>query len=58
MSDSGKEDSEMALESNHGLMEPNILENGEKIELMEKVDSFMLMETYTMVSGLMIKLME
>lgn len=58
MSGSGMEDLEMVTENKHGLMEQNILVSGEKIEHMEKVDSFMLMETFMMVSGLMIRLMD
>jgi hypothetical protein len=47
----------MVKVSKHGLMEPNILENGKKIKLMVKEDSFMSMVIFMMVSGLMIKLM-
>lgn len=54
----GKADLEMVLENRLGLMVPSTLENGEKTELMVKENSFTLMETFTMVSGLMIKLMD
>lgn len=37
----GKEDSEMGKENNHGLMERNIWENGEKTELTVREGSFM-----------------
>ena len=53
----GKEDSEMALVSRHGLMAPSILVNGVKTKLMVKGNSSMSMETYTMDFGRMTKLM-
>ena len=54
---SGKVGSEMVLESRLGLMVPNILESGERTELMEKEDSFMLMVIFMMDFGQMIKRM-
>jgi hypothetical protein len=50
-------DLEMDLVNKFGLMEQNILVNGEKIKLMEKENLSMLMETFTTDSGLMIKRM-
>ena len=47
----------MDLVNKFGLMEQNILVNGEKIKLMEKENLSMLMETFTTDSGLMIKRM-
>ena len=47
----------MDLVNKFGLMERNILVNGEKIKLMEKENLSMLMETFTTDSGLMIKRM-
>ena len=55
--DSGKVGSEMALENRLGQMVQNILVSGEKTELMEKEDSYMLMEIFMMVFGQTIKLM-
>ena len=54
---SGKADSEMVRENSHGQMELNTLENGKKIEHMERVDLYMWMEMCMMDHGLMIKLM-
>lgn len=45
----------MERESSNGLMELNILENGEKIVLMAKVNLSMWMEISTMASGRMIR---
>lgn len=53
----GKEVLEMGMENRNGLMELLILVNGVKTELMERVDSFMLMEISMMDCGLMIKQM-
>lgn len=52
---SGKEDSVMDLVSKCGLMAPNMLVSGGKIELMVKENSSMLMVTFMTVSGLMIR---
>jgi hypothetical protein len=52
---SGREASVTGLESKHGLMVPNILENGKRIERTAKVDSFMSMGIYMMDFGQMIK---
>jgi hypothetical protein len=54
----GEEASEMALENRHGQMEQSILVNGKKTELMEKEDSFTLMEISMKGSGLMTKQMD
>ena len=48
----------MGTVSKDGQTEPNILESGEKIELMEKVNSFTLMETFMMVFGQTTRLMD
>lgn len=53
----GKEGLEMDMESKSGWMGPSTQVNGEKTEHMAKENSFMLMETYTMAFGQMIKLM-
>jgi hypothetical protein len=55
--DNGKEVLEMGMENRNGPMVLLILVNGVKTELMERVDSFTLMETSMMDCGLMIKLM-
>ena len=54
---SGREDSVTDLENRPGLMVLNMQENGEKIELMAKVDLSMLTETFMMVTGPTIRLM-
>ena len=53
----GKEDSEMDMENNSGLMVRNMLESGRKTELMVKVNLSMLMGIFMRVNGQMIKLM-
>lgn len=55
--ENGKVDFVMVTENSSGQMVLNMLVNGEKIVLMVKVASFMLMETYMTDSGLMIRLM-
>ena len=47
----------MDLENRHGQTEPSILESGEKIGLMVKEGSFMLMVAVMKEIGKMIKLM-
>lgn len=47
----------MAKENKHGLMVPDILVSGEKIEPMERVDLFTLMVTSMMDFGQMIRQM-
>ena len=47
----------MGLENKPGPMEPSILVNGGKTELMEKGDSSMWMGTFMMVSGPMTRQM-
>jgi hypothetical protein len=53
--DNGKVDSGMDLENKRGLMVQSTQENGEKIEPMEKEDSFTLMAIFMMDIGLTIK---
>lgn len=55
MLENGKGDLEMAMVSRLGQMELNTLESGERIGLMEKEGSFMLMETSMMDFGLTTK---
>lgn len=45
----------MVMESRYGPMALNMSESGEKTELMERVNSFMLTATFMMVSGQMIR---
>jgi len=55
---SGLEVSEMDMEFNNGLMEPDMKDNGEITELMERVNSHTLMVIFMKVIGLTIKLMD
>ena len=54
---SGLVDSEMVMESSNGQMAPGTKVNGRIIEPMEKVNSLILMVTYTRVIGSMTKQM-
>ena len=54
----GLEVSEMDMGFNNGLMEPDMKDNGEIIELMERENSHILMVTFMRETGLTIKLMD
>lgn len=55
---SGSVDSEMDLVSSNGLMVPGMRVTGKIIELMEKENSLILMATFMMAIGLMIRQMD
>ena len=56
--DSGEDQAEKVMEFKYGQMEPSILVFGKKIKLMVKDSSFMLMEMFMKVIGLMTRLKE